>query len=492
MNWTQLLSQEEIEQIFPKNYAWLVPLVHKALVFFLSKLPKEIQTIIIFAQAQLGPSASIYVRLVSLAKQSPVLHKLGQVLARDKRITPGFRQELQKLEWLRPSIPAHTLKNILESEFGILDEYGIKLAEEAVAEASVAVVIPFSYDADGSLNRGKKWSGVFKILKPGVSRQLEVELSILQEVGEYLDKQNYRFDLPKLDYEDTFEHVAQGLRCEVLLDKEQANLKEAGQVFSAVSGVKIPKLFSPCSDNVTAMEWISGQKLDAKTLRSYSERLRMASIVTRALIASPVFNRKTRSIFHGDPHAGNLFRTSGGRLGLLDWSLVGYLGKSERSIMSRICLAAASFQDQEICLLIERLLGREMQEVDVVKVCVSSSLLQIRNGRPPGFSWLVELLDAIAFRTHLQLPQDLVLFRKALLSLSGQLEELTGNDYFADFIVLQYFSENFSVEWLSRWQAGCNDRDFATHLSNMDLLNAFTNTWLQPWQTVLGINRKRY
>ena len=47
--------------------------------------------------------------------------------------------------------------------------------------------------------------------------------------------------------------------------------------------------------------------------------------VVSSMIARPVFSRERQALFHGDPHAGNLFLTDDGRLALLDWSLAGPL-----------------------------------------------------------------------------------------------------------------------------------------------------------------------
>ena len=44
-------------------------------------------------------------------------------------------------------------------------------------------------------------------------------------------------------------------------------------------------------------------------------------------------------MFHGDPHAGNLFLTDENRLAILDWSLVGSLGERDVMAIVQILLA---------------------------------------------------------------------------------------------------------------------------------------------------------
>ena len=57
-----------------------------------------------------------------------------------------------------------------------------------------------------------------------------------------------------------------------------------------------------------------------------AQKRRLARLIAKALIAKPVFSKSDQPLFHGDPHAGNLFLTDDGCLGILDWSLAGTLG----------------------------------------------------------------------------------------------------------------------------------------------------------------------
>ena len=50
--------------------------------------------------------------------------------------------------------------------------------------------------------------------------------------------------------------------------------------------------------------------------------------MVRALICSSDLLARKPAMFHGDPHAGNLFLTDDNRLAILDWSLVGSLGSA--------------------------------------------------------------------------------------------------------------------------------------------------------------------
>jgi ubiquinone biosynthesis protein len=146
------------------------------------------------------------------------------------------------------------LRSLLARELGPLGRLGVTLTPHALAEASVAVVIPVR--EKGSVGR----DGVFKILKPGIEERLEQELALIERVGAYLDEKCEELGIPRLDYQETFEALADKLRQEVRLDLEQRHLAIAHSHLSEPR-VQSPALFDFCSPRVTAMERMCGQKI---------------------------------------------------------------------------------------------------------------------------------------------------------------------------------------------------------------------------------------
>ena len=163
VNWDNLIDEHALALLLPDDYPHFARPVKESLVVFLSGLPESIQATILAEQAALPLSATVSERLGMLASSCPVLHKLGQVLARDGRLAPELRRQLRRLESMPPTVPLHVIEAILSQELGSLEARGIMLMPPAIAEASVAVVIPFHRKRDSNLPYG----GVFKILKPG-------------------------------------------------------------------------------------------------------------------------------------------------------------------------------------------------------------------------------------------------------------------------------------------------------------------------------------
>ena len=482
MNFKLLIQEMELVDLLTPEYAKLAVAVKEGLALFLSGLPEDIQDYIVREQLKLGQPNTVSQRLGCLARCSPVLHKLGQVLARNQQLAPALRLELQKLEWLPPSFSRADIEAELNHEIGPLEAHNITLAPHALAEASVAVVIPFARKDSRKINESPAFNGVIKMLKPGIEDRLQLEFKLLQQVGELLDDECQNLDIPELEYGKFFAQVIEVLQQEILLEQEQQNLQAAAACYVNQPLIKIPRLLQPCSSRVTAMERIMGNKLEAATIVSATQRMRLADLVVTGLLVQPIFSSAEHSLFHGDPHAGNLFCTNDGRLALLDWSQAGHLDLSQRRLLSRIMLAASTLRPEKIVTMIAEMAYGPIPDSAGLRRAIEKSLQSIRSGRFPGFSWLVSLFDSVVLEARIQFPANVLLFRKALLTVAGIVEELSGDRERADTVVMHEFMRIFAAEWPWRWQFLPSGTDRTSHLSNADLLDATMATFTHPSQ----------
>src|SRR4249919_1789783 len=76
--------------LVPEAYERYRPAIVDGLVFFLKNLSADRAMDILAEQALMPPSAAVGERLVAIARHCPVLHKLGQVMGRNRRLPPGF------------------------------------------------------------------------------------------------------------------------------------------------------------------------------------------------------------------------------------------------------------------------------------------------------------------------------------------------------------------------------------------------------------------
>ena len=478
LNWDTLIDPDALASVMPGEYARFARPVASALALFLENLSEQRQAAILAEQAGLSPQASLSQRLAVLARSCPVLHKLGQVLARDPQLAPELRCELQQLESLPPTIDHATIAQLLEDELGPLTRLGIRLVTPALAEASVAVVIGFRQNVAGSERRG-----VFKVLKPGIEQKLDEELNLAHLVGEHLDHKCAEWNIPALDYRETFEQVREKLQMEVRLEQEQRNLVKVRASYAAEPRIHIPELYEHCTDRVTAMEWLSGQKVTDYRPNDLQARRAVANLAVESLIAKPMLSPDCRMLFHCDPHAGNLMITDQGRLGILDWSLVGQLNEQERVALVQVLLAAATLSSSGVVRSLENIAER-VGDPDALCHVARESIKKIRHGTIPGLRWLVAMLDEAYQSAGLRLGSDLVLFRKTLHTFDGVLNDLSAQDDRMDEVLFGQFVQQFIAEWPRRWAVMPHCREFATRLSNFDLtrsLMEIPNTVSRYW-----------
>jgi ubiquinone biosynthesis protein len=463
VDWDSLIDERALALLLPAQYAHFARPVKESLAVFLAGLPDAYQTEIFEQQAALGPTATVSERLGRLAQSCPVLHKLGQILARDQRLAPELRTQLQKLESLPPSVPLETIEQILAQELRPLEGRGIVLCPPAIAEASVAVVIPFQRLGDATCQ------GVFKILKPGIEERLELELELLARVGTHLDERCEELKIPKLDYRDSFEQVRSKLAWEVRLDEEQRHLVKAKEFYAGQSDVLIPALLDFCTPRITAMERVLGTKATDHPLHLAEDKRSLANLVTRALISQPIFAAQSKSLFHCDPHAGNLMLSDDGRLAILDWSLVGWLDEVQRVAISQIMLAAGTLDRGKIIRILIQLSERGRVDLPALGTVVDNWLRRCRWGQFPGMAWFVGLLDEAVQLGNLRVTADLMLFRKSLLTLNGVVAELGVDGFDIDSVLFIDFMRHFGMEWPTRCFRMPFSRECATRISNWDL-----------------------
>ena len=353
---------------------------------------------------------------------------------------------------------------LAEAELGPLSRIGIAVEEPPLAEASVAVVVPFS--ARDGASAGTV-GGVLKLLKPGVEPKLEEELELLQRIGALLDERCEAYRLPQIAYEDTFAQVATLLAGEVRLRREQQHMAVAREAYDGLSSVVVPEVYPFSTPRLTAMQRIFGTKVTDADALSTAGRRKLGNTIVETLLARPLWSAAPCTLFHADPHAGNLFATDDGKLAILDWSLVGHLTKNDRVQLMQIALGAFTLDASRIRRAIDELAQSRMDPAALADV-VDQHLARLGNGAWPELSWVTRLMDEAVTRARCRFAADLVMFRKALRTLEGVVADVSPNCR-PDRVLIVALLRRLAVEWGQRPFATPFSRHFATHFSNLDL-----------------------
>ena len=473
MNFLPNVDLLRLADLLPPTYAHYRPLLEDALQFFIGRLSPVRQHALFAAQLALPTNASLARRALALFRLCPTLHKLGQVVAHDRRLSGELRRRLQELETMAPTDSLAAIRPVLEREVGHIP--GLQVGRKALAEASVAVVVPFVWRQAGALPQ----RGVLKVLRAGVQDRLNEELVIWHALGTFLEERCAYHRLPEFDYRNTLESVARLLANEISPGREQAHLSQAAEFYANSPDILIPRLFPFSTPLVTAMGRVDGCKVTCQNLPA-SEMRRRGERIIRALLAQPFWGcQQAGAIFHADPHAGNLMATPDGRLAILDWALTTQLSKAQCEAIVQLVLGALTLNVSRIDAAIE-VLGQTVSK-ERVQVAVRESIRQVRLGCFPGFDWLSALMDTLAAASAMRFPEEIILFRKALLTLSGVVADVSPQMAMDSVLVWQGVNQ-FAGGLLWRPWVAANSRDVVgAHLSNADLLGL----WAELPATVL-------
>jgi ubiquinone biosynthesis protein len=471
----------ETVAIVPAAYDRYAPLVVDGLLFFLGRLPQPRLEAIVVDQMALAEVAGADERLIALLRQCPTLHKLGQVVARQAGLPLELRLRLQALESLAPPPGGYDFDAIVARELGTVP--GLTVGRDALAEGSVAFVVPFEWQpqSDAPARRG-----VFKALKPKAEERLLEDLAIWPDVGDYLEERSRSLGLATLDFRSLLDGVARLLRNEIRLDREQDRLKRARLFFGDSPNVVIPELFPFCTPRLTAMQRIDGVKVTDPSVAPALRRCLAETIVT-ALLAKPFWTAAAANpFFHADPHAGNLFAMPDGKLAIFDWALTTELSNTQMAAVVRTLLCAAALDEPGVVGALG-VLGAVEREPDL-RAAVAGALADVRHGTFPGFGWLTPLLDELGRSGTLAFPEEMALFRKSLLTLTGVIHDVWP-DASIDQVLLASGSRRFITESWLRPLAPLESRVFGTHLSSEDLLRIMSTLAWTPERYLLGTCR---
>jgi ubiquinone biosynthesis protein len=152
--------------------------------------------------------------------------------------------------------------------------------------------------------------------------------------------------------------------------------------------------------------------------------------------------RDQDSIFHADPHAGNLlYDKKSDQLVILDWALTERLTRAQRKNVLILIMMMGLRDSQGIVMAIDRLRHHTPNEdagaARLIREHVARFLDGLKFFQVPGAMDAMRLLDAIALE-GIRFPAALLMFRKASFTLEGVLEDIAGPNADVDTAVARH------------------------------------------------------
>jgi predicted unusual protein kinase regulating ubiquinone biosynthesis (AarF/ABC1/UbiB family) len=257
----------------------------------------------------------------------PAYIKLGQWLSSRADLLPQpYLDVLEKLQDDVLPAPFSDVRPILEKELGALHGIFEHFDTSAISGASLGQVYRAKY---------MEKDVVVKISRPHIEQTIGQNIYILKKLlpiaTRFIDE-NLRFSAEGMLYqfiETVHEEMDYRIEARNLIEIKN-NLKEDKSVI-------IPKVYlDRTSRHVITLEYLPGTKVtDIRTLDEYN--IDRAKLVYR--IHRLFFKMLLRhSIFHADPHPGNISVASNGTIILYDFGMVGRLDDETRRRLVRLYL----------------------------------------------------------------------------------------------------------------------------------------------------------
>ncbi|WP_432545082.1 ABC1 kinase family protein [Kineococcus sp. SYSU DK002] len=357
-------------------------------------------------------SRAEHVRLV-MEELGPTATKIGQILStRPDLLSPAFQRELEKLQDSASPVPWEVVRSAVEEELGAEpEELFVHFSRDPLASASI-----------GQAHTAVREDGtqvVVKVRRPGVVEEVEGDLEILRTLAVQASRRwsvAADYDVVGLatDFADT-------LRAELDYLAEGRNAERFARNFHGDPDIHVPQVFwETTTSRVITLERLHGVKIsdDAALAEHGIDRSALAARATR-LLADMVFEH---GFFHADPHPGNFLIEPSGRIGLLDYGMVGEVDERSREHLAML-LVAFDRRDPARIAAAFATIGVTEHRVDRVRLAADCAhLLRTYEGLPLGrisVGDIVRDVLEILRRHHLALPRNLALVVKMIVMTEG-------------------------------------------------------------------------
>ena len=287
-----------------------------------------------------------YIKIGQLVASSPTLFPAEYVLEFQKCL-----DQTEALEW-------KVIEQVIEKELGPVSQTFASIDKKPLASASIAQVHA------ARLKSGEEV--VIKVQKPGIDESLKADLSFVYVASRILE-----FIQP--DFERTsLSAIASDIRSSMLeeLDflKESQNLLEFGTFLrdnGLTAQATAPQVYKEfTTKKILTMERLRGvSMLDSEAITKMNNDPEATIITALNVWTTSVV---TMPWFHADVHAGNLLVLEDGRVGFIDFGIVGRVGekvfKAVNELSTALALGDYEGMAQAMCNM-----GAADEEVDIQK-----------------------------------------------------------------------------------------------------------------------------
>jgi len=341
----------------------------------------------------------------------PVYIKLGQWLSSRADILPQpYLEELAKLQDRVPPAPFDQVKPIIEKDLGPINEKFDEIDPNCISGASLGQVYL------GSIS-GQQIA--IKVKRPGIEKVVAKDLKVLKKILPLA----LRFVDPNLRYsaKAMLSQFIETIYEEMDYTLESENLKTIKNDMGTTDKVIVPAVFDDLSSkNVLTMEYLPGikitnvQALDEKGIDREQLVIDVHKVFFTMLLK--------HSIFHADPHPGNISVTDDGKLILYDYGMVGRINDETRFKLIRLYLALVEKNPSRVVNAMNDLgMLTPGYNRSVIEKGIELSIRAMHGNKPDEMEVqsLMELANQTMSKFPFMLPKNLALYMRMASIIEG-------------------------------------------------------------------------
>lgn len=343
----------------------------------------------------------------------PTFVKLGQLLATRPDLVPeDFVEEFKRLHDQVSALPFAKMRETLVSQYGDrLDEIFAEIDPNPIGAASIAQV----YRA--TLRDGLKV--VVKVQRPGIGEVIRNDVGVLYYLAEQLAA--FVPEAAVFNPVGIVDEFFKTLELETNFNVEANNIRRFQANFRDDTSIKIPHVYQEYSgERVLVLEAIDGVPLSQPS--SLTQESVDRDDVMRTGLRCYFKQVFVHGLFHGDLHAGNLFVMRDGRIGMIDFGIVGRLNRRVRDSIANMFIALygedyerLAYEYVDVAPFNEAIdidaFAKDLQ--DLLAPHFGLNLKSVNLGR------LLMATTAVAAKHRLVIPSELMLFFKSIVTVEG-------------------------------------------------------------------------
>ncbi|MCB0403980.1 MAG: AarF/ABC1/UbiB kinase family protein [Bdellovibrionales bacterium] len=350
---------------------------------------------------------------LAFEKLGPSFVKFGQLLAtRPDLIPDAYVEEFQKLQDRVSTVPFDEIRKQIESELGQKVEDSFESIDQApLAAASIAQV------HSAVLKTGERV--VIKVQRPGIDKTVSNDISILRGLAVLMERYLPETKLfnPTGMVDEFFRSIHQELDFHV----EANNIRKIKKNLVGMKQVAIPVVYGDLSTaRILVLERFEGVRFSDREA-ILAGNIKPAEIIETGCDA--FFHMVLQDgIFHGDLHAGNLFVLKDGRIGIIDFGMVGRLSKRIKESVTTMFIAIMDEDYESLAseyTYISHMTGEsdlnrlQKDLMDLISPYIGMAIGEVNIGH------ILMRSTAVAAQHNLRVPRELMLLFKAIVTIEG-------------------------------------------------------------------------